>query len=161
MRIAVLTCLSLAAAPAAAQSVGLAPADEAAAFTAAGFTRIDGAWRACEDPGTASYQAGAIEQVADLDGDGRPEAIIAEHSGFCYGMQGSGYMLVSKQAGGEWKLVTSGSGMVTPLQTRGAGGWPDLEIGGPGFCFAVERWDGSAYQLHRWQYDGKACKPDG
>ena len=159
MRIAVLTCLTFAATPAAAQSAGLTPADEAAAFTAAGFTRIDGAWRACEDPGTASYQAGAIEQVADLNGDGRPEAIIAEHSGFCYGMQGSGYMLVSKQAGGEWTLVTSGSGMLSPLQTRGAGGWQDLEIGGPGFCFEVARWNGSDYVFHRYEYEGKPCKP--
>ena len=153
----VLICLSIAA-PALAQPA-LAPPDEAAAFAAAGFTRIDGTWRACEDPGTASYQAGVIEQVTDLNGDGRPEAVIAEHSGYCYGMQGSGYMLVSKQADGGWKLVTSGSGMVTPLESRGVGGWRDLEIGGPGFCFAVERWNGSAYVLNRWEYEGKACKP--
>jgi len=156
----VLTCLSLAV-PAAAQPATLTPADQAAAFTAAGFTRVDGAWHACEDPGTASYTAGAIEQVADLNGDGRPEAIIAEHSGYCYGMQGSGYMLVSKRADGGWQLVTSGSGILTPLQTKGAGGWPDLEIGGPGFCFAVERWNGKAYQLHRHEYEGKPCRPDG
>jgi hypothetical protein len=159
MRIALtLTCACLPM-MALAQSTALAPADEAAAFTAAGFKRTDGAWRACEDPGTSSYQAGVIEQVADLNGDGRPEAIIAEHSGFCYGMQGSGYMLVSQQADGGWRLVTSGSGMLTPLKTRGAGGWQDLEIGGPGFCFAVERWNGTEYQLHRWEYEGKACKP--
>jgi hypothetical protein len=161
MRIAIiLSCVCLPAA-ALAQAAALAPADEAAAFTAAGFTRIGGQWRACEDPDSPSYQAGAIEQVADLNGDGRLEAIIAEHSGYCYGMQGSGYMLVSQQAGGGWKLVTSGSGMLTPLESRGAGGWPDLEIGGPGFCFAVQRWNGSAYALHRWEYEGKACKPDG
>ena len=159
MRLVVaLVCLSCPAA-ALAQSAGLSPPEEAAAFTAAGFTQIAGAWRACEDPDTASYQAGVIEQVTDLNGDGRPEAIIAEHSGFCYGMQGSGYVLVSKQANGGWTLVTSGSGILTPLQTKGVGGWPDLEIGGPGFCFAVERWDGKAYQLNRHEYEGKACKP--
>ena|SRR6187551_251220 len=154
----VLTCLSLAV-PAAAQPATLAPADQAAAFTAAGFKRVDGQWRACEDPGTASYSPGAIEQVADLNGDGHPEAIISESSGFCYGMQGAGYALVSKQSDGAWKLITSGSGIPNPLQTKGAGGWPDLEIGGPGFCFAVERWNGSEYQLHRYQYDGKPCPP--
>ena len=159
MRIAVtLSCLCLPAA-ALAQTASLAPADEAAAFTAAGFTRIGGKWRACEDPDTPSYQAGAIEQVVDLNGDGRPEAIIAEHSGFCYGMQGSGYMLVGKQADGSWKLITSGSGMLTPLATRGAGGWQDLEIGGPGFCFEVARWNGREYAFNRYQYDGKPCKP--
>jgi hypothetical protein len=146
------------AAPVVAQSV-LAPADEAAAFTAAGFKRVDGQWRACEDPGTASYSRGAIEQVADLNGDGRPEAFISEGSSYCYGMQGSGYALVSKQADGSWKLITSGSGLPSPLSTKGVGGWPDLEIGGPGFCFAVERWNGSEYQLHRHEYEGKACRP--
>ncbi len=154
----VLICLALAA-PAAAQTT-LSPADQAAAFTAAGFNRVDGQWHACEDPGTLSYSAGAIEQVADLNGDGQPEAIISEHSGYCYGMQGSGYMLVSKQANGSWKLITSGSGMPSPLTTKGAGGWPDLEIGGPGFCFAVERWNGSEYTLNRHEYEGKACKPN-
>lgn len=155
---AALACLTFPVAVAA-QTAALAPADEAAAFAAAGFTRLDGAWRACEDPGTASYTPGAIEQVTDLNGDGRPEAIITESSGFCYGMQGSGYMLVSQQPDRSWKLVTSGSGILIPLETRGAGGWQDLQIGGPGFCFAVERWNGSAYQLQRWEYEGKACKP--
>jgi hypothetical protein len=159
MRIAIaLTCACLPA-MALAQGTTLAPADQAAAFTAAGFTRADGQWRACDDPGTASYVAGAIEQVADLNGDGRPEAIISEHSGYCYGMQGSGYMLVSQQPDRTWKLVTSGSGILIPLDTRSAEGWRDLQIGGPGFCFAVERWNGSEYRLQRWEYEGKACKP--
>jgi hypothetical protein len=159
MRIALsLTCVCLPAA-ALAQTPALAPADEAAAFVAAGFTRIDGAWHACDDPGTASFLPGAIEQVADLNGDGLPEAIIAEHSGFCYGMQGSGYMLVSQQPDRSWRLITSGSGILIPLATKGIGGWQDLQIGGPGFCFAVERWNGSEYRLQRWEYEGKACGP--
>ena len=144
---------------AAAQST-LPPADEAAAFRAAGFARVEGQWRGCDDPGTASYTPGAVEQVADLNGDGLPEAIVTEGSTFCYGMQGAGYALVSKQADGSWKLITGGSGLPAALETKGADGWPDLEIGGPGFCFAVERWNGSEYELHRHQYEGKACRPD-
>jgi hypothetical protein len=158
MRIAItVSCLCFSAA-AFAQAV-LSQADETAAFRAAGFTRIEGQWRACEDPGTASYAPGAIDQVVDLNGDGRPEAIISESSGFCYGMQGSGYALVSKQADGGWKLITSGSGIPNPLKTTGTGGWPDLEIGGPGYCFAVERWNGTEYMLNRHEYEGKACRP--
>jgi len=45
------------------------------------------------------------------------------------------------------------------LKTRGAGGWPDILVGGPGFCFPVERWNGKAYELHRFEYEGKRCKP--
>jgi hypothetical protein len=156
--ILVLACLALPAAAAA--QAGLSPADEAGAFSAAGFTRADGQWRSCDDPGTASYAPGAIEQVADLNGDGQPEAILSESSLFCYGTQGAGYAIVSKQADGTWKLITSGSGMPSPLASKGTGGWPDLEIGGPGFCFAVERWNGSEYVLNRHEYEGKACTAD-
>jgi hypothetical protein len=158
MRIAfVLIWLTLAV-PAGAQPL-LSSADEAAAFAAAGFKRVDGQWRACEDPGTPGYTPGAIEQVADLNGDGRPEAIVTEGSVFCFGSTEVGYALVSKQADGRWTLVTGGPGIPSVLDSKGAGGWPDLEIGGPGFCFPVERWNGREYALLRHQYEGKPCKP--
>lgn len=38
-------------------------------------------------------------------------------------------------------------------------GWPDISVGGPGFCFPVERWNGKEYKLHRFEYEGKRCKP--
>ncbi len=147
----------------AAPTLALAPADQAAAFRAAGFKRVGGQWQGCGDPGTASYTPGAIEQVADLNGDGRPEAILSEGSAFCFGETGQGYAVVSKQADGSWKVVTQGTGMITILATpapvlAATSGWPDLEIGGPGFCFPVERWNGREYALHRQEYEGKACK---
>jgi hypothetical protein len=150
--------LALVAVPAMAQDV-LSRADQTAAFTAAGFKSVGGQWRACGDPGTASYMPGQIDAVRDLDGDGRPEALISEGSTYCYGSTETGYAIVSKQADGRWKLITAGPGIATPLATKGAGGWPDLEIGGPGFCFAVERWNGREYAFNRFEYDGKACKP--
>lgn len=138
----------------------LSPADEAAAFKAAGFKKQGGKWRGCEDPGTASYRGGQIEQVLDANGDGLPEAVIAENSTFCHGMEGAGYAIVSKQADGKWRLVTKGSGIPEFLATKGAGGWPDISVGGPGFCFPVERWNGKAYVLNRHEYEGKRCKPN-
>lgn len=147
------------AAPITAAPPALASADQAAAFRAAGFKRVGNRWQGCGDPGTASYMPGAIEQVADLNGDGRPEAVITESSSYCFGMTGMGYTLVSKQADGRWKLIAGGPGVLTVLGKKGVGGWPDLEIGGPGFCFPVERWNGREYVLHRHQYQGKACKP--
>lgn len=144
--------------PAVAQAT-LSAGDRAQAFKAAGFTQRAGQWRACDDPGTASYQPGSIETVRDLNGDGRPEAVIVEGSTFCFGNTGVGYALVSKQANGAWRLIASGPGMVRPLSTEGVGGWPDLEIGGPGFCHPVERWNGRAYAVVRHQYQGNACRP--
>ena len=147
-----LFCASVLGAPA-----KLAPSDEAAAFRAAGFTLKGKQWRACDDP-TPTYTPGAIEEVRDLNGDGRPEAVITEGGTFCYGNTGVGYSLVSKQANGSWKLISNGTGILNFLTTKGVGGWPDIEIGGPGFCFPVERWNGNKYVLQRKQYEGKPCR---
>jgi hypothetical protein len=152
----ILGCLGIAS-PVHAQT-RLSDADEAAAFRSAGFKKVGSQWRACGDPGTAGYTSGQIESVEDLNSDGRPEAIISEGSTYCYGAAEAGYAIVSKQADGQWKLVTKGPGMVTALRTKGAGGWADLEIGGPGFCFPVHRWNGSEYKVHRFQYEGKPCR---
>ena len=54
--------------------------------------------------------------------------------------------------------MTESSGMATFLRTKGTAGWPDLEIGGPGFCFPVARWDGKEYKFNRWEYEGKRCQ---
>ncbi|MBO9517099.1 MAG: hypothetical protein J7493_03435 [Porphyrobacter sp.] len=158
LSIAALSLIFLAL-PAVAQDK-LSSADSTAAFRAAGFKQVSGQWQGCEDPGTASYTPGEIAEVRDLNGDGQPEAIITEGSVFCFGSTEVGYVIVSKQADGSWKQVTGGPGIVNVLDQKGAGGWPDLEIGGPGFCFPVERWDGAAYVLSRHQYEGKACKPN-
>ncbi len=139
----------------------LSPADEAAAFAAAGFTRKGAQWRSdCDDPGTPSYSPGEIQQVKDLNGDGRPEAVIVEGGTYCYGFTGQGYKIVSQQADGSWKLITYDSGFPNFLTTHGSGGWPDIEIGGPGFCFPVHRWNGHEYVLNRMEYEGKPCKPN-
>lgn len=147
------------AAPPRAGPMQLSSAERVAAFRAAGFKREGGHWRSCGDPGTTSYTPGAIESVADRNGDGLPEAVITEGSSYCFGMTGSGFALVSKQPGGSWRLISGGPGIANFLPTRGVGGWPDIEIGGPGFCFPVERWNGRAYTLHRHQYQGKRCRP--
>jgi len=149
----------LLASPAIAAPPALSPADQTAAFKAAGFKLVGKQWRSnCGDPGTASYTPGAVETVADLNGDGLPEAVLTEGSAFCYGNTGQGYWLMSKQKAGGWKVMTSGTGMIQALKTKGVGGWPDISIGGPGFCFPVERWNGKAYALHRREYEGKPCR---
>lgn len=137
----------------------VAPADEARAFKAAGYKLAGKQWRACDDPSPA-YTPGAVEAVRDLNGDGLPEALFTEGSAYCYGNAGAGYSLVSKQADGNWKRVTDGAGVLTFLSTKGTGGWPDIEIGGPGFCFPVQRWNGQEYVLQRYQYEGKTCSDE-
>lgn len=151
--------VSAGAAPVVGAPAALSAADQAAAFKAAGFIQRGGQWRSgCDDPGTPTYTPGRIDQVRDLNGDGRPEAVITESGTYCYGMTGSGYWVVSQQADGRWRQMTAATGIPIFLDTRGAGGWPDIQIGGPGFCFPVERFNGKAYVLHRHEYEGKRCK---
>ncbi|MFD2365585.1 hypothetical protein [Pseudoduganella sp. GCM10020061] len=156
LAVAALSCCAIAvAAP-----PGLSASDQAAAFQGAGFKKSGSHWKKCDDP-TPSYTPGEIAEVRDLNGDGRPEALITEGGTFCYGHTAAGYSVVTRQANGRWKLVTGGTGMVRFLATKGTGGWPDIEVGGPGFCFPVERWNGKAYVLHRHEYEGKRCTPSG
>lgn len=148
-----------AAAPASTTGTKLSAADEAAVFKAAGFRKRGGKWRSDCDDTTATYMPGTIEQVADLNGDGRPDVVLTEGGTFCYGNTGSGYWLLSQRADGGWTLMDHNTGIPEFLATRGADGWPDLSVGGPGFCFPVQRWNGREYKLQRWQYEGKPCKP--
>lgn len=135
-------------------------ADEAALFKAAGFKRKGKHWvtEGCDDPSSPSYSPGRVDEFKDLNGDGRPEAVLGEGGSFCYGNTGGGFWLLSQQAGGGWKLLTQSQGMPGFLATKGQDGFPDIQIGGPGFCFPVVRWNGKEYKTQRWEYDGKACK---
>ncbi|MES2015613.1 MAG: hypothetical protein V4484_03885 [Pseudomonadota bacterium] len=149
----VLCCASALAAPA-----QLSATDEAGAFKAAGFALKGKQWHKCDDA-SPSYEPGAIAAVNTAARGGHPVVIISEGSTNCFGNTGVGYSLVRKQADGKWQRITDGTGIAQFLSTKGADGWPDVEIGGPGFCFPVERWNGHAYALHRYQYEGKSCRP--
>ncbi len=138
------------------------PARDAAIFRAAGFKQTRRGWESgCDDPSLgAVYDAGRIEQVKDLNGDGRPEALVIEGGSYCYGNTGEAFWLMSQQANGSWKLIESQTGIAEFLPTRGVDGWPDISIGGPGFCFPVVRWNGKDYVQNRFAYEGKVCRPN-
>ena len=144
----------------AAAAIAVPPAEQAAIFTAAGFRKAGRDWRTdCGAPGNGSYEPGAIETYRDLNGDGRPEAVVTEGSSFCYGNTGTGFRLLSKQASGGWRKLYESPGIAEFLKTRGAANMPDLSVGGPGFCFPVLRWNGKTYVQNRFQYEGRPCRP--
>ena len=124
----------------------LSPDDLAAAFATAGFQKdAAGRYIRCqEDPPTLSYMPGHAE-VTDLNGDGQPEVWITEGSVFCYGNTGSAFVLLTRDGTG-WRMLLDEVGMQMPLAAR-HGGWPDIEVGGPGFGkFPVYRWNGHEYK---------------
>ena len=145
---AVLLCWT--SGPSSAQEMKLSPTDTATAFKAAGYQLKGKRWMGCAE--------GMVSEVRDINGDGLPDAIISEGGTECHGMTGQGYSLVSKQSNGTWKLVSGGTGIPLFLKP-GAKGWPDLQVGGPGFCFPVLRWSGQKYTWNRYEYEGKRCKP--
>lgn len=138
----------------------LAPADKAPAFAAAGFHRANGEWKSgnCDGSEGASYSPGAIEAVADLNGDGRPEAIIVESGAICFGSTGMQFTLVSKQADGRWIRLYQSLGIPRILASR-VKGWAEIEVGIPGPCQPVIQWNGSSYEIGRRHGDGgRPCR---
>lgn len=131
------------------KNVNLSPADTDAVFKAAKFKKKGKSWVSCDK--------GKISEVRDINGDGLPEAIVVEGSFSCFGNIGVANYIVSKQPDGKWKLVASVSGFPKFLNGPTVNGWPDLEIGGPGFCFPVLRWNGQKYEHNRNEYEGKPC----
>ncbi|WP_244499017.1 hypothetical protein [Vibrio atlanticus] len=137
-------------------SVQLTYADEASAFKAAGYSFDGKSWRSnCQEFSFTSLDE--ITVVRDLNGDGQPEVIIIESNTYCYGNTGYHYTLVSKQNNSSWKLITSGVGIPKLIMNEEHHGWPDIEVGGPGFCFPVMRWNGCNYVFNRYQYDDVPC----
>ena len=140
----------------------LSKADRVAVFKAAGAVQRKGKWIICAPPADsgAPESAGAtIETVLDLNDDGRPEALVTDSGTYCYGRDEAGFQLLSKQANGSWRVITGDNGIAEFLKTKGVGGWTDISVGGPGFCFPVQRWNGKSYEVHRFEYQGKRCKP--
>lgn len=135
------------AAAALAAPAPLSPADRAAAFKAAGFKLKDREWVRCEDDPTASRRSGALE-VADLNGDGAPEVWITEGSLFCYGNTAEAFVLLTRKGGG-WTVLLDEVGVPSVRAAKRAG-WPDIEVGGPGFGPSpVYRFDGAKYVAGR------------
>ena len=89
------------------------------------------------------------QDVRDLNGDGTAEIIITETGTFCYGATGQGFYIMQKTPAGGWKTFFESQGIPNFQATKGVGGWPDIELGGPGFCFPVVRFNGKAYANHR------------
>jgi len=146
--------------PAAASAVVAAAANDltvgerSAIFKAAGFAQRSEDWVGCDGNSTASIEK---DDVRDLNGDGKLEAIVTEGGTACYGNTGQGFHLLTQAGPGAWKLLYSSAGIPEFLATK-ANGWPEVEVGGPGFCFPILRWDGKTYVFNRnHEYESGAC----
>ena len=137
--------LGLAAAPAPTS------AERAAIFRAAGFTPTAGRYLMCDGRTPLGLE------TRDINGDGRLDALVLDGGLECYGSTEAGFALLTRSAASKWTKLHNSPGIPHFLKTR-ANGWPDIEVGGPGFCFPVLRWTGKEFANHRLQYQGKPCR---
>ena len=86
-------------------------------------------------------------EVKDLNGDGQPEVFTKRYGGM-FGMAGVELQLYIKGKNGQWTPQFGFPGDYKILSAK-SGGYPDIEIQGPGTCFPVWRWNGSAYGIHK------------
>ncbi len=153
------TALLLAATPVLAAPPLPLPADLDAAYAAAGMTQKNGQWTGCpeDDNGLASVADG---DYRDINGDGKPDLVITDGGTYCYGDTGQGFILMTRDDSGQWTKLYNSPGIPTFLATtvKTPGNWPDVEIGGPGFCFPILRWNGTDYVQNRNHEEQKgAC----
>ena len=153
-----------AAAPAAAQvgghtilfgdSTAVAEADQIAIYDQLGYTvGADGTSLEAMDCGTI----GAWVEETDLNGDGVAEVFVTGGNSCTSGMTGADIVLFVKDAEGVYRPHLGFPGLLSRKLETGNLGYPDLAVGGPGFCEGVYRWNGTTYQHHR----NEATEPGG
>lgn len=91
-----------------------------------------------------------IVEMVDLNRDGVNEVFVLVNSNTgCYGFAGGNLILLVKDKKGQYnKNFDFSAGGYKILKTRNKG-FPDIEIGGPGFCFPVWRWNGDKYEYYK------------
>lgn len=103
--------------------------------------------------------AGARADILDLNGDGTPEVRLTYGNGCLSGYTGSSILLFIRRDGAWVANLGFPAAVAEPLETSNLG-WPDLLIGGPGFCFPVWRWNGSEYDYdHDEPQEPGGCSP--
>lgn len=144
-----------------AEAQALSTAERGRLFRAAGMQQIGGGkWTGCAEDESGMSDA-EIVMVQDINGDGRPEALVRDNGTFCNGMAGVRSVVMSQSQAGAWSVLYENQGFANFLVSRGRDGFPDIEAGLPGFCFPYFRWNGREYDLvARLDDKGKQCEPN-
>jgi len=150
----------------------LPPEDHTAILRAAGFTNPhgDNQWTYGED-GCDSVWA-EVEEVRDINGDGRPDAVVKADDDQCLGMNQRLVILLTRAANG-WTVVTEFRQRfaVHAFYARPGIAWPDIEIfdGMTGEqkpdgdieasgCERFLRWNGREYIDGGTSQNGQVCE---
>ena len=86
----------------------------------------------------------------DLNGDGQEEVFLVGGNTYLSGGTGSSVWLFIKPASGEeWQMNLGFPAATYRVLPEKSGGFPDLQFAGMGWCEAVWRWNGTAYDHSR------------
>lgn len=106
-------------------------------------------------------QAGAVNitaSVQDLNGDGQNEVFLVGGNLYLSGGTGSSiWLFIYSGLTGDWQMNLGFPAAAYTVLADSNAGFPDLQLAGMGWCEAVWRWDGAAYQHYR----NVATAPDG
>lgn len=128
-------------------STAVSEADQRAIYEQFGYTvSADGAGLDVVDCGT--IYVNAVEAL-DLNGDGVDEVFVDGGNTCTSGHAGSSVVLFIKDAEGRYAPHLGFPAFGWDVLETSNLGFPDLALGGPGFCRPVWRWDGATYQHER------------
>ena len=121
---------------------GLSGADRAAVYAALGLVPSPDSTHLVD--GVCGQRADAWLDYPDLNGDGTPEVRAGWGNACLSGHAGTSVSVFVVVDGRYRPQLGFPALSAEPLDT-GNLGYPDLLIGGPGFCFPVYRWNGTEY----------------
>lgn len=145
-------------------------AEEAEIMRDLGFVKADQAWA---DPECGESHV-ELDQLTDLNGDGRREAVIRADGDQCYGFN-QRQATIYEKVSGKWREVVSYQAefMVDSWHERSGIAWPDIEYFpgmsgeqrpdgsiGPAACVPFLRWNGKDYVDGGTSRDGRICQLD-
>lgn len=145
-------------------------AEESEIMRDLGFVKGDQAWA---DPECGESHV-ELDQLKDLNGDGRLEAIIRADGDQCYGFN-QRQATIYEKVSGKWREVVSYQAefMADSWYKRSGIAWPDIEYFpgmsgeqrpdgsvGPAGCVPFLRWNGKEYVNGGTSRDGRICRLD-
>lgn len=103
-------------------------------------------------------------EVRDLNGDGIDEVVAFSGSSgksVCFGQSGRDVHLLIRDDAGRWQSSFGFDAHSLRYIDRTGSDWPDIEIGGPGFCFPIWRYQDGAYGIWKTCEDGELVFAEG
>jgi len=122
---------------------GISRSDQVLIFSTLGLA-VDSSGKGFLDT-SCGQPAGAAVTFSDWNRDGIKEVLVIFGNSCTSGMAGSSAVLFIRGTRGYSTNLGFPAASAEPMATKNLG-YPDLLIGGPGFCFPVWRWNGEEYE---------------